>query len=97
VAIVVLLFDEVEGSIGVPADGGPNLARLGIGTVTFVRDGTAVGAVLEGWAFSAKDAGEAAAILAGNPAIRTLSEALHVTIGDAGYAVGSPAAQTRRR
>ena len=95
-AIVVLLFDEADGSIGLSADGGPHLARLGIGTVTVVRDGTTVAAVLEGWAFGPKEAGEAAAILGGNRTVRTLSVALHVTIGDVGYAVDSPAVLERR-
>jgi hypothetical protein len=81
VAIVVLLFDDADGSIGLPADSGPNLARLGITAVTVVRDGATVGAVVEGWAFNPRDAGAAAAILAGNRRVRTLSEALHVTIG----------------
>jgi hypothetical protein len=96
VAIVVLLFDEANGSIGLSTDGGPSLARLGIGTVTFVRDGAAVGAVLEGWAFRPNDAGQAAAILAGDQGVRTLSETLHVTIGGAESAVGSPAPRQRR-
>ena len=80
-AIAVLLFDEAAGSIGLSPDAAPSLARLGIATVTIVRDGATVGAVLEGWAFNPSDAGAAAAILAGNREVRTLSEALHVTIG----------------
>jgi hypothetical protein len=96
VAIVVVLFDEAQGSIGLAADGGPNLARLGITTVTVVRDGATVGAVLEGWAFNPEDAGAAAAILAGNREVRTLRESLHVTIGDAGFAAGSLAARKSR-
>lgn len=57
------------------------LARLGVTSVSLLRDEQTAGLVLEGWAFDPARAGEAArAAATGRKGIRTLQPLMHMAV-----------------
>lgn len=67
-----------------------SLARLGVTSVALVRDEETVGLVLEGWAFDASGAGEAAAAVApGGSPLRTLRPLVQMAVSTAATRGGS--------
>jgi hypothetical protein len=61
-----------------------SLARLGVTTVTLLRDAETVAIVLDGWAFSPKRSARAAASALGDSTgCRVLETALDVAVADA--------------
>lgn len=95
--MVVLLYDAADGPVGLASDRGSQIAELGITSVTLLRSGGTVSAVLEGWAFDPTRADEAAAILADRPSRATLREILHMAVGGADLAAGSVSSGTMER
>ena len=79
---MVVLVNAGPGTGAIDTDAARALARLGVTSVTLVRDDSHVGVVLDGWAFDPADAGEnAAAIVAhGRGRVRTLRPLLHTAV-----------------
>lgn len=78
-AMVVLLFEGVDPGVALGPGAASRLARLGVTSVSLLRDRRIVAAVLEGWAFDASGASGAAAILNGR-ATATLLPFIQVAV-----------------
>lgn len=72
-AIVVVLFPDGSDEPTLEPARLEELSKLGVTSVSLVRDASAAGLVLEGWAFDPRDADRAARAVAGErEGVRTL-------------------------
>jgi hypothetical protein len=94
--VVVLLGPAGPGEVVLGPAAMASLARLGVTSVALVRDEETVGLVLEGWAFDAWRAGEAAAAVApaGWP-LRTLRPLVQMAVSTAPTRGGSDEKEAR--
>jgi hypothetical protein len=65
--MVMLLVDGEDNDVAITARMADELARLGVTSIAICRDGRTLGIVLEGWAFDAGSADEAARALVDAP------------------------------
>jgi hypothetical protein len=81
VAMVVLLFRVSEMEPPLQPAALEALARLGVTSVSLLRDEQTAGLVLEGWAFDPAQAGEAASAATGSSGgVRTLEPVMQMAI-----------------
>jgi hypothetical protein len=81
VAMVLVLFPVSEQEPALPPAALAALARLGVTSVSLLRDEETAGLVLEGWAFDAARAEEAAhAVAGGRSGIRTLGPLMQMAV-----------------
>jgi hypothetical protein len=79
--MVVVLFSASNEEPSLQPAALERLRRLGVTSVSFLRDESTAGLVLEGWAFDASHASEAACLVAGAcEGVRTLHPLLHVAV-----------------
>jgi hypothetical protein len=79
--MVVVLFSASNEEPNLQPAALAELRRLGVTSVSFLRDESIAGLVLEGWAFDSSDASEAACLVAGAcEGVRTLHPLLHVAV-----------------
>jgi hypothetical protein len=84
VAMVLVLFPVSDEVPALQPDALEALARLGVTSVSLLRDAQTAGLVLEGWAFDPAQAGEAARAAAGvRDGIRTLQTLMEMAISAA--------------
>jgi hypothetical protein len=81
VAMVVVLFPVLDEEPALQPTAIASLARLGVTSVSLLRDEQTMGLVLEGWAFDSARAGEAARAAArARVGIRTLEPLMQMAV-----------------
>ena len=81
VAMVLVLFPVTDDEPALQPAVLAALARLGVSSVSLLRDDRTAGLVLEGWAFDPARAGEAARIAAGaREGVRTLEPLIQAAV-----------------
>jgi hypothetical protein len=84
VAMVVVLFPVLDEEPALQPTAIASLARLGVTSVSLLRDEQTMGLVLEGWAFDSARAGEAARAAAGaREGVRTLQPLMQMAVSAA--------------
>jgi hypothetical protein len=84
VAMVVVLFPVSDEEPALQSAALAALARLGVTSVSLLRDKQTIGLVLEGWAFDSARAGEAARAAAGaREGLRTLEPLMQMAVSAA--------------
>ena len=84
-AMVLVLFAVSEEEPALQPAALATLARLGVTSVSLLRDEQTAGLVLEGWALDPARAGEAAHAVAGASAtFRTLQPLVHMAVSPGG-------------
>jgi hypothetical protein len=79
--MVVVLFSASNDEPSLQPAALEKLRRLGVTSVSFLRDESTAGLVLEGWAFDSSHASEAACLVAGAcEGVQTLHPLLHVAV-----------------
>jgi hypothetical protein len=82
--MVVVLFPVLDEEPALQPAAVAALARLGVTSVSLLRDEQTMGLVLEGWAFDSARAGEAARAAAGaREGIRTLEPLMQMAVSAA--------------
>ena len=80
-AMVVVLFALADEAPTLRPAALEQLAGFGVTSVTLLRDGATVGFVLEGWAFDAERAADAARVFAGaGDDVRTLKPLMQMAV-----------------
>lgn len=83
-AMVVVLFPVSDDEPSLQPAALKELARLGLTSVALLRDPSLAGLVLEGWAFDARDATQAASAVAGaRNGLRVLQPVVHMAVSAA--------------
>ncbi len=82
-AMMVVLLGPTDGEVCLRPNHIYDLARLGVTNVALLRDGQAVGIVLEGWSFDPAHSSDAAAEAVGVKGARTLHPVLQVAVSAA--------------
>ena len=82
-AMIVVLLPAAEEEFCLRPHHVHELARLGVTNVALLRDGQALGIVLEGWAFDPKRSSRAAAEALGARTARTLHPVLQMAVASA--------------
>lgn len=78
---MVVLLEEGDPDVVLGPSSAPELVRLGVASVSLVRDGDVVGLIFEGWMFDPESATEAIeAIAPGRRAARILRPVVHVAV-----------------
>ena len=82
-AMVVVLFEASEVDPALQPAALDELARLGVTSVSLVRDQSTAGLVLEGWAFDPRHAAEATCAVAhACNGVRTLHPLMQMAVSD---------------
>jgi hypothetical protein len=88
--MVVVLFPASDGEPMLRPGALEELARLGVTNVALLRDGSTAGLVLEGWAFGAEAASQAAcAVVGACEGVRTLHPLAQMAVSAAPRGGGS--------
>ncbi len=83
-AMVVVLVPVEDGQPRLEPSGLEDLAKLGVTSVTVLRDGSVAGVVLEGWAFNSRDVDRAVRAVAGaGEGVRTLQPLVQMGVSSA--------------
>jgi hypothetical protein len=81
VAMIVVLFPVLDDEPSLQPAALKKLGRLGVTSIALLRDDSLAGLVLEGWAFHALDASQAAHAVAGvRNGVRMLQPLAHTTV-----------------
>ncbi len=78
--MVVFLLDQADPELAVSPASATRLADLGITEVNVLHNGVAVAIVVEGWAFGADRAAEAAVALGAIGPLRVLQPSVQVSV-----------------
>lgn len=97
-AMVLVLFPVSDEEPALQPAALAALARLGVTSVSLLRDEQTAGLVLEGWALDPARAGEVARAAAGAPnGIRTLEPLMHMALSASSVGASSQATEGERR
>jgi len=84
VAMMVLLLDASGGELELGASAVAELAKLGVTSLSLLRDRSTVGVVLEGWLFDPERcAGAATAAIAAGGGVKGLHPVMHMAVATA--------------
>ena len=82
--MMVMLIEPGAGDVDLGADVVAEFARLGVTSVSLLRDAETVGIVIEGWLFDpARSATAAAAAIGANGRSRSLHPVMHMAVSTA--------------
>lgn len=82
--MILLLFDAADGDVNLGDSVVSELARLGVTSVSLLRDRATVGIVLEGWLFDpARCADAAAAAIGAADGLKSLQPVMHMAVANA--------------